>query len=43
MYENEIRLYPKQTPKVILAKFYIYVLKSKNINIKNINKKNKYE
>ena len=43
MYENEIRLYPKQTPKVILAKFYISILKSKNINIKNINNKNKYE
>jgi len=43
MYENEIRLYPKQTNKVILAKFYISILKSKNINIKNINKKNKYE
>ena len=43
MYENKIRLYPKQTNKVILVKFYISVLKSKNINIKNINNKNKYE
>jgi hypothetical protein len=39
MYENEIRLYPKQTPKVILAKFYIILLKQKQIIIVDKDKK----
>jgi len=40
MYENEIRLYPKQTQKVVLAKLYIILLKQKQIII--VDKYKKY-
>ena len=37
------RLYPKQTPKVILAKKYIKLLKEKQIILLKPNNNNKYE
>ena len=42
MYEKDIRLYPKQTRKVILAKLYITLLKQKQIIIIE-NKDKKYK
>ena len=42
MYEKDIRLYPKQTRKVILAKLYITLLKRKQIIIIE-NKDKKYK
>jgi len=42
MYEQNVRLYPKQTRKVILAKLYITLLKQKQIIIIE-NKDKKYK
>ena len=39
MNQKEIRLYPKQTQKVILAKLYITLLKQKQIIIVDKDKK----
>ena len=39
MNQKEIRLYPKQTRKVILAKLYITLLKQKQIIIVDKDKK----
>ena len=39
MYEQNVRLYPKQTRKVILAKLYITLLKQKQIIIVDKDKK----
>ena len=41
MNQKDIRLYPKQTPKVILAKLYIILLKQKQIIIVDKDKKYK--